>query len=181
MADMQLGVMRPRASSSLLLKGTLAGLLAGIPQVLLSQMEARLLPISTEQADIGPRFVKRVSERTDARLGTVQHWVVAGLFHFGYSAAWGALYGLLQRWRPAQPHVGGPLLGALIYTLAFSPWGAATQTDTERPVESRRTYDTLLHWTAALSFSLCLAYLYSAWEPVPDRWRRLAHTIRPGF
>jgi hypothetical protein len=52
------------------------------------------------------------------------------------------------------------LLAALIYTLAFSPWGAATQAGTERPVESRPTRQTLLHWTAALSFSLCLAYLY---------------------
>ena len=35
--------------------------------------------------------------------------------------------------------VGGPLLAALIFGLAFSPWGAATQTGTERPVEARAT------------------------------------------
>lgn len=145
--------------------GALAGLVAGIPQVLLTQLEAWLLPVSRSNADIGPRFVRRLSERMDADLDRAQHWLVAGAFHFGYAAFWGGLYALLQSWRPAQPHVGGPLLAALIYTLAFSPWGAATQTGTERPVEHRRARETLLHWTAALSFSLSLAYLYDRFQP----------------
>ena len=52
------------------------------------------------------------------------------------------------------------MLAALIYALAFSPWGAATQTGTERPPERRQTRETLLHWTAAHSFSLTLGYCY---------------------
>jgi hypothetical protein len=56
--------------------------------------------------------------------------------------------------------MGGPMLASLIYTLAFSPWGAATQTGTERPPERRSNRETLLHWTAALSFSLTTAYVY---------------------
>ena len=140
--------------------GVLAGLLAGVPQVLLTQLEAWLLPVPRHHADIGPRFVQRVGEHLDADLEHEQHWLLAGVFHFGYAACWGLVYATLQRWRPAQPHVGAPLLAALIYALAFSPWGAATQTGTERPVASRPTRETLLHWTAALSFSLPLAYLY---------------------
>lgn len=35
---------------------------------------------------------------------------------------------------------------------------------TERPVETRPMRETLLHWTAALSFSLTLAYLYARSE-----------------
>jgi hypothetical protein len=149
--------------------GVLAGLVAGIPQVLLTQLEAWLLPVPRSHADIGPRFVERVGQKIDVPLRKQHHWLLAGLFHFGYAAWWGLLYALLQRWRPTQPHVGGPLLAALIYALAFSPWGAATQTGTERPVESRPTRHTLLHWTAALSFSLTLAYLYARLEPVPHR------------
>jgi hypothetical protein len=140
--------------------GVIAGLVAGIPQVVLTQLEAWLLPGPREYADIGPRFVHRLSERTDADLEHTHHWLLAGAFHFGYAAFWGTLYAMLQRWRPAQPHVGGPLLAALIYALAFSPWGAATQTGTEHPVESRPARQTMLHWTAALSFGVCLAYLY---------------------
>src|SRR5947199_6042473 len=144
--------------------GAIAGVGAGIPQVLLTQAEARLLGLPGAQADIGPRFVRRVEQRLDTPLRHAGRWLVAGGFHFAYSAGWGLVYALLQRWRPAQPHVGGPLLAALIYALAFSPWGAATQTGTERPVETRPTRETLLHWTAALSFSLAVAYLYARLE-----------------
>jgi hypothetical protein len=151
-----------------ILRGVAAGLIAGIPQVLVTQIEAYFLDVPRRQADLGPRFVHRMSEYVDAEVPPAAHWLVAGGFHFGYAAFWGLLYTLLQRWRPAQPHVGGPLLGALIYAVAFSPWGAATNTGTERPVERRRTQETLLHWTAALSFSLSLAYLFARLE----RWPR---------
>ena len=140
--------------------GTIAGLAAGVPQVILTQAEARVLGLRGSQADIGPRFVHRVSRRLDTQPRAHEQWLLAGGFHLVYSAGWGALYAVLQLWRPSQPHVAGPLLGALIYAMAFSPWGAATQTDTERPVASRPTRETLLHWTAALSFSLTLAYLF---------------------
>ncbi len=150
-----------------ILTGILAGLVAGVPQVILTQLEAWLMPVPRSHADIGPRFVERLTRRFNTRLDEEHHWLLASVFHFGYAAWWGAVYALLQRWRPAQPHVGGPLLAALIYALAFSPWGAATQTGTERDVEERGTSETLLHWTAALSFSLCLAYLYARLEAWP--------------
>jgi hypothetical protein len=155
-------------TATALMKGAAAGVVAGIPQVLLTQAEARLLGMPGSRADIGPRFVQRVAEGLDTQPRRPERWLIAAVFHFGYAAGWGMVYALLQRWRPAQPHVGGPLLAALIYALAFSPWGAATQTGTERPAESRATRETALHWTAALSFGLTLAYLYARlanWPP----------------
>jgi hypothetical protein len=152
-------------SRDVLLTGSAAGLVAGIPQVVLTQVEAWLLPTSPRNsADIGPRFVQNLARHVGVDLEREHHWLLAGAFHFGYAAWWGVAYAALQRWRPAQPHVGGPLLASLIYLLAFSPWGAATQTGTEQPVERRPTGETFLHWTAALSFSLCLAYLYDRLE-----------------
>ncbi|MBV9169465.1 MAG: hypothetical protein JOZ81_05205 [Chloroflexi bacterium] len=148
--------------------GAAAGMAAGVPQVLLTQIQARLLGLPAQQADIGPRFVQRAAEQVNASLHQPVRWLAAGAFHFGYSAWWGILYALLQRWRPAQPHVGGPLLAALIYAVAFSPWGAATQTGTEQSPETRPTRETLLHWTAALSFALSLAYMYSRTANAPD-------------
>jgi hypothetical protein len=159
---------KSQAAKPAIMRGIGVGLIAGIPQVLVTQAEGFLLSVPRSQADIGPRFVSRLSELLDARVPTVAHWLVAGAFHFGYAAFWGLVYTLLQRWRPAQPHVGGPLLGALIYAAAFSPWGAATNTGTEQPVEQRHTHETLLHWTAALSYSLTLAYLFARIE----RWPR---------
>jgi len=67
---------------------------------------------------------------------------------------------LCQERRPIPPLVGGSMLAGLIYTLAFSPWGAATQTGTERHPARRPTRETLMHWTAALSFGLTTAYTY---------------------
>jgi hypothetical protein len=177
------GVLRRRVMLSSLRRGWLfqavaCGLVAGIPQVVLTQLEAWLLPTADrDAADIGPRFVQRLSSRLDADLEREHHWLLAGAFHFGYAAWWGILYALLQRWRPAQPHVGGPLLGAFIYLLAFSPWGAATQTRTEHPVETRPTGSTMLHWTAALSFSLTLAYLYDRLQQPLGPVQRVTHTV----
>jgi hypothetical protein len=162
-----------------LVMGAAAGLLAGIPQVLLTQVEARLLGLPASQADIGPRFVQRVGERLDADMPRALRWLIAGGFHFGYAAGWGVCYALLQGWRPAQAHVGGPLLAALIYALAFSPWGAATQTGTEHPVETRPARETLLHWTAALSFSLTLAYVYARLHQMTSPAQRIGRKTTP--
>jgi hypothetical protein len=158
-----------------LARGIAAGLIAGVPQVLLTQVESTAFGLPREQADIGPRFVRRLAQRgLGTSLSEPTHWLLATLFHFGYAAQWGALYALLHETRPTPPLVGGPLLAALIYALAFSPWGAATQTGTERPPERRSNRETLLHWTAALSFSLTTAYAYrwlrrrSALEPAAD-------------
>lgn len=52
------------------------------------------------------------------------------------------------------------MLAGLIYALAFSPWGAATQTGAERHPARRDIRETVMHVTAALSFSLTTAYVY---------------------
>jgi hypothetical protein len=141
-------------------KGVLAGLVAGIPQVVVTQIETQVFDLPREQADIGPRFVQRLAQHLGTSLSPPLKWLLATGFHFGYAAQWGASYALLQEGWRMPPLVGAPMLAALIYTLAFSPWGAATQTRTERPAHRRRTRETLLHWSAALSFSLSMAYCY---------------------
>ncbi len=166
------------AAWSSAVRGAVIGIVAGVPQVLLTQLAARLLGVADSRADIGPRFVARLTDKFGASLPQAEHWVVAGTFHFAYAAGWGGLYALLQRWRPAQPHVGAPLLAAFIYTLAFSPWGAATQSGTESAVETRPFRETLLHWTAALSFSASLAYLQEVQGDRTGRWRRTSAQIQ---
>ena len=146
---------------SAITRGVVVGLVAGIPQVVVTQVETGLLGLPRKQADIGPRFVRRVTQHlTGTTPSSPTEWFFATLFHFGYAAQWGTSYALLQEWRPTPPLVGGSMLAGLIYTLAFSPLGAATQTHTEHPPARRRLRESLLHWTAALSFSLTTAYLY---------------------
>lgn len=152
-------------NKAILTTGVFAGLIAGVPQVLLTQLEERLLGLHHESADIGPRFVRRLTQGLETRVPPGVEWALAAGFHFGYAAWWGLLYGMVQEWRPARPLVGGPLLGALIYGLAFSPWGAATRAGAEQSPERRDNRETLLHWSAALAFSLTTAYVYQWLRP----------------
>jgi hypothetical protein len=104
------------------------------------------MSVRDSRADIGPRFVARVADETDAKLPKAERWLLAGAFHFAYAAG--------------------------IDTLAFSPWDAATRLGTESSVETRPCRKTLLHWTAAFSFSVSPAYLQEAPGDTTHRWRR---------
>jgi hypothetical protein len=143
-------------------RGVAAGWAAGVPQVLLAQLEGLLLG-RRERADIGPRFIARAAEHEGRPLPPGVQWLLAAVFHFEYAAAWGALYALLVEplgVRRVPPLLGAGALGAVIYTAAFSPLGAATRTGSERPPTRRRPYEWLLHATAAFSFGLTTAYAY---------------------
>ncbi|HLH24407.1 MAG TPA: hypothetical protein VK066_17940 [Chloroflexota bacterium] len=143
-------------------RGVAAGWAAGIPQVVVTQIEGHLLG-KRERADIGPRFVARAAQHEGRPLPEPVQWLLAGVFHFEYAALWGALYALAVEpvgARRVPPWLGGSLLGAVIYTAAFSPVGGATRTGAERPLERRRPYEMLLHCSAALSFGLTNALAY---------------------
>jgi hypothetical protein len=147
--------MSPRLSS-----GICAGLIASVPQVLFTQAAERLLGLPPGKADIGPRFVQRLTERLEKPAPPLIHWLLAAIFHFGYAAAWGALYGAAQERRPVPPAVGGPVLGGIIYGMAFSRAGAATQTGSELHPERRPRREFAMHLTPAFTFSMLTAYGY---------------------
>jgi hypothetical protein len=159
-------------TSRALARGVAAGLFAGIPQVLVVQLVEELLGLPPAKADIGPRFVQRVAEQLGTRLHPVPKWGLAALFHFGYAASWGALYGLVDRWLRPPPAVAGAALGAVIWVAAFSPIGVGTQTGTERHPRRRHLGEHLLHWTAALTFSLTTAFTH--------QWLSSNSRLRPG-
>jgi hypothetical protein len=160
-------VAEPRIIARLVLtitRGVAAGWVAGVPQVLVAQVEGHILG-ARERADVGPRFIARAAQQEGRPLPRLVQWLLAAVFHFEYAAWWGALYALaveLLRLRRLPPLLGGGLLGAVIYTAAFSPIGGATRTGAERPPAKRRPHETLLHCSAAFSFSLTTAFVY-AW------------------
>jgi hypothetical protein len=158
-------VAEPKTIAKLVLavtRGVAAGWVAGIPQVVVTQAEGHLLS-RRERADIGPRFVARAAQHEGHPLPPAAQWLLGGVFHFEYAALWGALYALAVEpfgVRRVPPVLGAGLLGAVIYTAAFSPVGGATRTGAERPQEQRRPHELLLHSSAALSFSLVTAFVY---------------------
>ena len=163
--DSVAGMAEPRSISRIVLavtRGVAAGWVGGIPQVLVTQVEGHLLG-RRERADIGPRFIARAAQHDGRPLPQAVQWLLGGVFHFEYAALWGALYALALEpigARRVSPPLGGGLLGAVIYTAAFSPMGGATRTGAERPVQERRPHEWLLHGSAALSFALTTAWVY---------------------
>lgn len=158
-------IAEPRTIARLVLavtRGVAAGWIAGIPQVVVTQVEG-LAVGARHRADIGPRFIARAAQHGGRPLPRSEQWLLAGVFHFEYAALWGALYALaLEPLGPRRvpPLLGGSLLGVVIYTAAFSLVGGATRTGAERPPEQRRPHETLLQWSAALSFALTNAFVY---------------------
>jgi hypothetical protein len=141
-------------------RGVEAGLIASVPQVLLAKAEERALLRRGEDADLGPRFVERLTRLAGLRLREDTKWLAASAFHFGYATFWGTAYALAyRRWRP-HPLVGGAFLGGLIYTITFPHWGGAVLSGTERPPHRRSWRQELVLATAALSFGFVTALLY---------------------
>ena len=142
--------------------GVATGLFAGIPQVLAAQTVGALVG-RRDRADIGPRFVQRVAERTGHSPSRPARWSLAALFHFGYAAGWGAAYAAaveVAGIRRGPPLLTGGLLGGLIYAVAFSRLGAATKSHTERHPDRRSGHEWAVQFTSAFSFALTLAYCY---------------------
>jgi ribose/xylose/arabinose/galactoside ABC-type transport system permease subunit len=141
-------------------RGVTAGLFAGVPQVLFVQVLEKVLGLRDDRADIGPRFVGRLARQFGSSAPASVRWIVAALFHFAYSATWGALYGLVDRWfRPPAVVSAGGLTG-LIYLLAFSSVGGGTKTKTEPPPEQRGPRDWIHILSAPISYTVSLALAY---------------------
>jgi hypothetical protein len=64
------------------------------------------------------------------------------------------------------------------YEAQEPPWGAATQSGAESAVETRPLRESLLHSTAALTFSASLAYLQEALGDTTGQWRRAGARIQ---
>lgn len=146
--------------------GVAFGLVAGVPQVLAAQIVGGLVG-KRRQADVGPRFVQRVEKKLGRSPSRSERWSLATVFHFGYAAAWGAFYAVTVEATGARrvpPILPGGLLGALIYTLAFSRLGAGTQAGSERHPNRRGKHDWAVQLTSAFSFALTLAYTYRWWR-----------------
>ena len=147
-------------------RGMVVGCVAGIPQVAMAQLMG-LLVGSRERADVGPRIVQHAAQEAGKSLSRPARWSLATVLHFAYAAFWGALYAPIVEaagGRRVPPALGGSLLGALIYALAFSRLGMGTVTGAERHPDRRSGHEWAVQATSALTFSLTLAYL--------NRWLR---------
>lgn len=151
--------MKARTMSSLR-RGVEAGLVASVPQVVVPQIEERLLDLPRGTASLGPRFIEQLARRARRRVAEDEKWLAASSFHFGYAALWGALYALAYERRPIPPWIGGALLSAGIWAITFPRWGGAVRTGTELPPRHRSWQREVVLTTAPVLFGLGTALLY---------------------
>ena len=140
------------------LRGSAAGLAAGVVQVAVGAAESALFLPDHEDANIAPRLMDRLAKDLGKDLPLEAEWALGTLFHFGYAATWGALYGLADDAYEPHPLLGGAALGGLIYGITFPRWGGAVQTDVERPPEARTKRMTLVAVSVAMTFGIATAY-----------------------
>ena len=141
-----------------LLRGSAAGIVGSIVQAAVGASESALLLPEHEDANIAPRLMDRLARDLGEDLPLAAEWVLGTLFHFGYGAAWGMLYALLDDQLDVHPAVGGAAMGAVIYGITFPRWGGAVQTQVERPPEARTRRMTFVAASVALTFGLSTAY-----------------------
>lgn len=155
-------------------RGSAAGVLASVVQVAVGAAETALFLPPHEDANIAPRLVDRMARDLGRELSLEAEWVLGTLFHFGYGAAWGAIYGLVEERLEPHPLVGGGALGALIYAITFPRWGGAVQTQVERPPEARTRRMTFVAASVAMTYGIATAYAVAAMKP------RVTRRLRPG-
>lgn len=141
-------------------RGVEAALAASVPQVIVPQVEEKLLGLPEGSSDIGPNFIERLGWMLDRELPENTRWLGASAFHFGYAAFWGVLYALAYEKRPTHPLLGGLLLSGIIYGITFTRWGGAIRTRTAPPPERRDWRMRLLLLTPPLLFGMGTALLY---------------------
>lgn len=142
-------------------RGVAAGFAATLVQTAVGKASEKLLRLPPrEDSNIAPRLMHRLAAHAGHDLSSPAKWALGTVFHFGYGASWGALYGMARERRPVHPLPGGALLAGLIYGITFPRWGGAVQTGTERPPERRTDRMTLTAASVTLAFGLTTAYAY---------------------
>jgi uncharacterized membrane protein YagU involved in acid resistance len=114
---------RPRTADSALL-GAAAGLLGGVAMMVAMKMEQQALLAEEERMDPPPKKLAEViARRQGVALSDTQAMAAGMAVHMGYSALWGAIYGVVQDRLHPPDLLHGLALGGLVYASNFPEWG----------------------------------------------------------
>jgi hypothetical protein len=160
-----------RSTSEILWRGALAGAAASVPQAMIGKIEEIIFLPAGEDSNIAPRLFDRLGRMAGENPSRAQEWILGTLFHVGYGAGWGALYGFAAERFSARPVIGGTVLGAVIYGITFPRWGGAVRTGTERPPGRRSPQMTAVAWSVAVGFGIATGVIYDVLARRADRPR----------
>lgn len=141
--------------------GAAAGLAASVVQVVVGKTEQWLFLSSGETPDFAPRLVDRMFQRVYGQASAPIKWTLGTVFHLGYGALWGAVFGAVQRRLGLHPLLTGAGLGLLIYGITFPRWGAAVRLGVERPPRRRTRRMTAVAASVAMTYGLAVGAFYA--------------------
>ena len=118
---------RPRRHSGIgetALKGALAGIIGGAAMMMAMKMEQKaLLPEGQTMEPPPKKLVETLAEKADVELEDNEAKMAGMGVHMGFSAMWGAMYGVVQDRVHPPFALHGLLLGGLVYAANFPSFG----------------------------------------------------------
>jgi hypothetical protein len=106
------------------LKGALAGLIGGAAMMMAMKIEQKVLLPEGQSMEPPPKaLVETLAEKAGIDLEDRQATIAGMGVHMGYSAMWGALFGVVQDRMHPPSALHGLLLGGLVYAANFPSFG----------------------------------------------------------
>lgn len=154
--------------------GGLAGTLGSVVQVGIGYMLSKFLLPDDEDNNIAPRLVHHMLSLAGQDHDEKRDWELGALFHLSYGLGWGMVFGLLQRVTRLRAFMLAVAMGGLIYTLAFSRIGVATQTGAEQHPDGRSWQKRVSLVAVALTYMLATAWFWNRLNPLlrPNEYTR---------
>ncbi len=145
------------------LKGALAGMVGGGAMMMAMKLGQQALLPEGEQMEPPPKkLVETVAERQGVGLSDTQAMAAGMGVHMGYSALWGALYGVVQSRLHPPGALHGLLLGGLVYAANFPEWGLLPKLGVLPPPTQQPLEKAALPVGAHVVFGLATAAAFAA-------------------
>lgn len=144
-------------------KGAIAGLVGGMAMMMAMKREQRALLPEEERTDPPPKkLVKAVAQKQAVEIGETQAMTAGMGMHMGYSALWGAVYGVVQnRLRPPDL-LHGLVLGGLLYAANFPEWGLLPRVGALPPPSAQEPVQAAIPVMAHAVFGITTAKVFEA-------------------
>ena len=141
------------------LKGAIAGMAGGAAM----KMEQSALLSEEERMDPPPKkLIATVAQKHAVEISQTQAMAAGMGVHMGYSALWGAIYGIVQdRLHPPEV-LHGLLLGGLVYAANFPEWGLLPRVGALPPPSVQEPVQAAIPMVAHAVFGLTTAKVFEA-------------------
>ncbi len=145
------------------LKGALAGLIGGAVMMMAMKAEQKVLLPEGQQMEPPPKkLVETLAENQGIELSDTQSMAAGMGVHMGYSAVWGAVFGVVQNRLHPPDLLRGLLLGGLVYAADFPEWGLLPQMGVLPPPSQQPIEKAAIPAGAHLVFGLATAAAFDA-------------------